>query len=54
MGPHPRWLGWAASPKREKVPALGTSQSDGGNVGLLLRSLQSDGRYSPGFHEPQV
>lgn len=54
LGPHPRWLGWAASLKQEKVPALGTSQSDGGNIGLLLRNLQSDGRYSPGFYEPQV
>ena len=54
VGPHPRWVGWAGSLKREKVPALRTSQSVGGSIGPLLRSLQSDGRYSPHFREPQV
>ena len=53
VGPHPRWVGWAGSLK-QKVPALRTSQSVGGSIGPLLRSLQSDGRYSPHFHEPQV
>ena len=43
VGPRPRWAGWAARLKQGKVPALGTSQSDGRNVSPLLRSLQSDG-----------
>lgn len=53
-GPSSQVGGVGASLKREKVPALGTSQADGGSIGPLLRSLQSDGRYSPHFREPQV